>query len=117
MKFDLVTQGESCPFRNDIEPYLHRERVREILEGIFDLDQSFSCHKHNEFGDGDEDEDEVIHGPNTRHCAGALILLEKNDTANQMMRIAERLGFYDRRKLKMDAPVFNTAAEMLLKQT
>jgi hypothetical protein len=29
------------------------------------------------------------------------------------MRIAERLRFYDRRKLRMDAPVFDTPAAMI----
>lgn len=39
------------------------------------------------------------------HCAGALIFLEKQEAPHQMMRICERLGFYDRRKLDMSAPV------------
>lgn len=39
------------------------------------------------------------------HCAGALIFNEKRHTPNQMMRICERLGFYDARKLDMKAGV------------
>lgn len=39
------------------------------------------------------------------HCAGALIFLEKRNRPNQMMRIAERTGSYDRRTLDMKAPV------------
>ena len=43
----------------------------------------------------------------SQHCGGAMILLEKIDRPNQMMRIMERIGGYDRRKLKMDADVFD----------
>jgi hypothetical protein len=39
------------------------------------------------------------------HCAGALIFLEKLDSPHQMMRICERIGYYDRTKLDMTAPV------------
>jgi hypothetical protein len=54
-----------------------------------------------------------IPGAEEQHCAGAMILLEKNGCANQMMRIAERLRFYDHKRLKMDAPVFATRAAMV----
>lgn len=30
-----------------------------------------------------------------------------------MMRISERIGMYDRRKLNMDAPVYDSFAEMI----
>ena len=43
----------------------------------------------------------------SQHCGGALILLEKIESPNQMMRIMERMGGYDRHKLKMDADVFD----------
>lgn len=53
------------------------------------------------------DEPPAIPGDkNEQHCAGAMIILERLERPNQMMRICERLGLYDRRKLKMDAPVF-----------
>ena len=50
------------------------------------------------------------------HCAGALILLEKLNLPSQMMRIAERLGMYDRRKLDMLAPVFDSFVAMIKAQ-
>jgi hypothetical protein len=49
---------------------------------------------------------------NESHCAGALILLEKLGRPSQMMRISERLGMYDPRKLDMTAPVFESFKEM-----
>lgn len=47
-----------------------------------------------------------------REMCGALILLEKMRRPSQMMRIAARLGIYDRSKLDMRAPVYATFAAM-----
>jgi hypothetical protein len=40
-------------------------------------------------------------------------MLEKQGLPNQMMRIAERLRYYDRSKLRMDSPVFESPAAMI----
>lgn len=45
------------------------------------------------------------------HCAGALITMEREGSFNQMMRIGERLGFYDPADLAMDAPVHDSLAD------
>jgi hypothetical protein len=60
------------------------------------------CHKASDLKDG-----QYIEKPDdaTPHCAGALIYLEKRNAPHQMMRIAERLGLYDRTKLDMTAEV------------
>jgi len=68
----------------------------------------FCCHKTTVC----DDEGKYTPGPDSQHCAGALIFLEKQDAPHQMMRICERLGIYDRRKLDMDAPVFGSLAEV-----
>ncbi len=109
MKLELKAPCEDCPFRNDIRPYLTTERVEEITDSVFYQDKSFSCHKHNEF----DDYGGVREGKNSQHCAGVLIMLEKANNPNQMMRIAERLGMYDRTKLNMDAPVDDSPEEMI----
>jgi hypothetical protein len=74
---------------------------------------AFPCHKHTQH----DDEGEFIPTGDEPHCAGALIFAEKNDTATQVMRIAERIGIYDRRKLmanrKAVAAVFDDLDEML----
>lgn len=44
------------------------------------------------------------------HCAGFLILLEK-EGPNQMMRIAGRLGIYDASILDIDSPVYESVSE------
>lgn len=71
----------------------------------------FPCHKTTDFGN----EDDYIPGknPNERHCAGALIFAERHGNCTQMMRIAERLRFYDHTKLKPhEHLVFDSVEEM-----
>ena len=69
---------------------------------------SFPCHKTIDY----DDEDDQRGTEGSSHCAGALILLEKLERPSQMMRIAERLGLYDRTRLDMGAPVFDSFDEM-----
>ena len=98
MKFNLTAPCKDCPFRTDIpsqEGWLGYERAEGISDAILDMDGTFTCHKTTHLADREH-----------QHCAGALIMCEANDKPNQMMRIAERLGFYDRTKVKMDSPVF-----------
>lgn len=101
MKFDLKRPCKGCPFRADIEPYLTKSRAEEIATVLLQ-DGTFSCHEHNGF----DDDGDTFEGERAQHCAGAMIFLEHQDAPNQMMRIAERIGMYDRTQLDMDAPVF-----------
>lgn len=101
MNYSLKTPCDNCPFRSDVRPYIHPERVKEIVG------QPFSCHKTTTAKGRSN-----LH-PKAQHCAGALILLEKMEEPHQLMRIAERLKLYDRTKLDMGAPVYNSAKEML----
>ena len=110
MDYTLTTPCGNCPFRTDcLEGWLGEARAEEIIQSIVDQQATFSCHKLNDF----DDEGETVEGPKAQHCAGAMILLEKIERPNQMMRIAERLGMYDRTKLKMDAPVFDDESEFI----
>lgn len=111
MKFDLVRPCANCPFRSDRPGYLTAERVESIINAITREQRTFSCHKTNRFEDG-----EAVETANSQHCAGALIFLERMEAPNQLMRIAERLGFYDRTKLDMDAPVFEDVEAMAAAQ-
>jgi hypothetical protein len=70
-------------------------RLREFASS------EFPCHQT---ADAD-DEGDYRATEKSVHCAGALIFNEKRNTPNQMMRICERLGFYDMRKLDMKANV------------
>lgn len=109
MKFTLTKPCKDCPFRTDNGFILNTSRVRDICTAITVQQHSFTCHKTIE-----HDEDgEPIRGGDEIHCAGALIMLERMNQPNQMMRIAERCGFYDRTKLDMKAPVFKHTAHMI----
>lgn len=110
--YGLTTPCANCPFRADIKPYLHPERVEEIQEGL--ERGEFPCHKTTTLED--DADGEGTHRTDTdkeMHCAGALILKEKLGESSQMMRIAERLGMYDYTKLDMDAPVYDSWEEMI----
>lgn len=99
--FGLTKPCADCPFRTDIRPYLRKGRIDMLEEDL--RDKTFACHKtvnHEAHGSAQLE--------NTSHCAGALILLEKIERPSRMMEIAERLGIYDRTKLDMGAPVFDS---------
>lgn len=111
-RYRLRTPCPDCPFRNDIPPYLTKGRVREMERDL--ARGEFHCHKTLDYSKiGDDDEDDQPDSKNAAHCAGALILLEKLNRPSQMMRISERIGLYDRSKLDMDAPVFDSFEEMI----
>ena len=99
-----------CPFRTDcLKGWLTESRADEIVNSIMDMQQSFPCHETTD----ENDEGTVIETKKSQHCAGAMILLEKLERPNQMMRISERLGFYDRHKLDMNSPVFDDGNEFI----
>lgn len=114
--YALIRPCPTCPFRTDIQPYLRKDRVREIEQSL--VLGEFYCHEttveDEEYESGESDRYYPRGGE--EHCAGALILLEKLERSSQMMRIAERIGIYDRTKLDMTAPVFPTFQAMIRKQ-
>lgn len=113
MNYKLTKPCINCPFRNDTKPFLTRPRAREIINAIVNMQGTFPCHKTVDY----DDDGEGRETPKTQHCAGAMILLEKINAPNQMMRIAERLGMYDYKKLEMNSPIFDTTQEFIKAQT
>jgi hypothetical protein len=113
----MTSPCPSCPFRTDIPPFLRPGRAAEILNALIEQDGSFQCHKTIDYSAvGDEEFMDPIacaRQKNAQHCAGALILLEKIEKPNQLMRAYERFRAYDRRKLDMTAPVFDTPEQMI----
>jgi hypothetical protein len=107
MKFDLQQPCQKCPFRTDIKPFIRGDRAAEIAESLMQQEGSFPCHVTTRHDDDGEYVPRSDGGE--QHCAGALIMLEKMNRPNQMMRWMERIGGYYRRKLKMDAPIYDSA--------
>lgn len=104
MNYDLTKPCNLCPFRNDSKRlYVSPERLEEMASG------EFCCHKTGEIND---EGGEICPTAKSQHCAGLLIMREKMEQPHQMMRICERLGLYDRTKLDMNAPVFESWDEV-----
>lgn len=123
MRFNLVRPCGHCPFRTDIPPFLTPGRVLEITDNLL-ADGSFPCHETIDY-DAMEEVDEyessfgAVVGPDASHCAGAILLLERMERPNQLMRIMERLRdgktgrpYYDRERMDFDAPVYPDADAM-----
>lgn len=110
MNFNLKRPCKNCPFRHDVSPYVTPGRAEQILEDIIKGQGSFTCHKTLRV---DEFTGELTEASDSEHCAGALILLEKIEQPNQMMRIMERIGVYDRTQLDMNSPVYDSPEDML----
>jgi hypothetical protein len=106
MKYTMTAPCDLCPFRNDEKRlYVHPSVLLDMASG------EFCCHKTGEAYE-DEEVSEIRPTKDSQHCAGALIFCEKTGQPHQMMRIAERLGMYDRRKLDITAPVFSSLQEL-----
>lgn len=97
MKFELKQPCKDCPFLKGscTNLTLSEGRIEGIVHDIR-AGASFTCHKTLE-----------LHSSEQQHCAGALVFLEKEERPNQIMRIAERIGLYDHRKLKMDVDLID----------
>lgn len=98
MKYTLTTPCDACPFLNtpEMKRGFSLRRLKEFASG------EFPCHLTAEINDKSGDYEAT---QKSVHCAGALIFNEKRETPHQMMRICERLGFYDMTKLNMKADV------------
>lgn len=101
MKFDLKRPCPGCPFGTGPKSVrrLGEARAQEIVDALRG-DASFSCHETVDYS---REKPRETH--DTQHCAGAMILLEREERPNQMMRWMERVGFYDHTKLDMGAAV------------
>lgn len=111
MNYNLKSPCDQCPFlKVGGVKHLGASRAREIAMCMASTPgATFSCHKTVDYGD-----DEPREAKGTQHCAGALLFMEKvNPAGNQMARIVERLGLYDRTKLDGAELVFDSVTEMV----
>ena len=104
--FRLKKACKRCPFRKNTN-FLSGERAKEISKVIYEKDGYFLCHKTLNH---DSELEQSIETPESQHCAGAMIVLEKMESPNQMMRISERLGDYKMDEL-IDDGIVDTLEE------
>lgn len=96
MKFNLTRPCAECPFLEKMRHGFSARKLAGFAEG------AFPCHLT---ADVDDDLGEYVARPDSQMCAGMMIFLEKRESPNQMMRVAERLGLYDHKNLDMTAKV------------
>tara|TARA_B100001245_G_scaffold236257_1_gene226451 strand:- start:8368 stop:8736 length:369 start_codon:yes stop_codon:yes gene_type:complete len=101
MNFELKKPCKNCPFikeehRKENKGWLGKARAKEIFDSMAIHDYSFPCHKTTK---PDSEELDMQLSSTSQHCAGALALQEKLGFANQMTRIAGRLGIYNPKEL------------------
>jgi|SRR5689334_15618955 len=102
MRYDMTTPCDECPFL--IGSGFTWKSLQAHASG------EFPCHKTCKIVEDDYGTFQP-RNKNTPHCAGALIFLEKQNCPHQMMRICERLSFYDMRKLDMEAKVVSKPSQ------
>lgn len=100
VNFDMTKPCRKCPFRRGTVMKLTEARIRELDRSLIRHNgATFLCHETVDYS-----EDSAGRSTSkTKHCAGALAYIENQGVSSQMMRIAERLGMYDRKKLLEDA--------------
>lgn len=96
MKYTMTTPCDQCPFLDT--PNMRRGFTMRRLKEF--ASNQFPCHQTTNGESG-----EYVATDKSVHCAGALIFNEKREQPHQMMRINERLGFYDMTKLDIEANV------------
>lgn len=99
MNYTQHSPCSDCPFLVSNAESYGLARLQEFASG------EFPCHKTAKLVENDDGPSEYKATPDSIHCAGALIFLEKRDSPHQMMRIAERLGMYDHTALDMSSSV------------
>lgn len=107
MHFNIKRPCAKCPFRKDIIAYLSPERAKEISDSLLE-GKTFPCHETIDYTNTDDNGNPIYKLEETSHCAGALVMIKKNDVAHQMTQIAERFGLYDPSKIDMESPVYET---------
>lgn len=115
MRFNLHKPCDSCPFLKSKEGCrLTVDRVKEIAGMMLESQGgTFACHKTTFEVEDESGESDMAAGERSKHCAGALIFAEKNNTATQIMRVMERIGEYDREKFMKDKEVVDSVFDDL----
>lgn len=107
MKYEQIKPCNNCPFTRSTNFKFKRSKAFAIAV----QNGGFPCHKTavlNEKTGGYEATKD------SQACAGRLIMLERCNKPDQMMRISERLGLYNHKRLDMENPdCFDSIQEFL----
>ncbi len=79
---------QHCPFRHDNPGFLSGSRAQEIADSL-NRGQSFTCHETDDY---DDETGEAVVTIESKHCAGAALMLA--DNPNQLMQVVQRLGYW-----------------------
>lgn len=103
LHYDLRTPCRNCPFRRDVP---HHEgmpaKLTELFPGLPGGNVAFTCHRTDPRSDWPPARN---YKGKLQHCAGFMILMEKEGEPSNGMLRAEKAGRLDRGKLDMKAPV------------
>jgi hypothetical protein len=111
VRFDLKSPCDRCPFTTRPIP-LRAGRVEEIAAPMLEFPgKLFMCH-HTAESETDTGEVTATHAAGVQHCAGALIFAEQQGHQTLGMMLAQRLKVYDPAKLRGQARVYKSLAEM-----
>lgn len=115
MKFNLKKPCKDCPFRNDKphqKGWLGEKRANDIYQNLLD-GGNFPCHKTHDYAD--DSGSEFRHQDNHQFCAGALIMLEKenNTLQSHALRMAIRFDLYNPNDLDKSSPVFENGVSFI----
>ncbi len=108
MKYDLKKPCKNCPFRTDKTAirFATKERAEEIEESAYR--NGFPCHLSAELDEDDEDAGFEA-GPNTQHCAGALIMyMQSGETEWPGVDNDDELVSRLWKRLDFKSPVFDS---------
>jgi hypothetical protein len=114
--FRLKKPCSSCPFRNDIIPFLTQKRATEIKEALVNMDKSFSCHKTVDYSKPINENYKP--SENDSQCVGALTLLIKTKTIynNFLFRFALITKLLELKNIDLNEPIFDTWEEFIENQ-
>lgn len=110
MDFKLRRPCPHCPFRRDIEPFLSAERAEEIADAL--EHHTFACHETVHKAQPRDARGRFL-PTETSHCAGVLIIMQRENRFGDLQQIAARLGLLELATLDMKAPTFNTLEEFV----
>lgn len=64
----------TCPFRQDVTPFLHPERAYGIAASAQNPYQDFPCHKTFKYTDEDDEGNDIADMSESKTCAGFLTM-------------------------------------------